>query len=292
MSFKNTPIPAAAEAAGYTHLAIADDFDDLSQFDLECSGKPGYTWYLDRPFGMPDMKETDFSFPEESVMHFEPEMCAPLIGFSSYSKRGDTGYTMQHGYLEARIRVKIPGEAYTKKTHCWPAFWTLSKNNWMGKKFEHCGEIDVVEMVAIHKGHPIYTGSLHDWKRVYNEEGKLEKTVYASNLINNCGYNDNFDYIDEEWHTYAVLWEPGHVAWYWDNKLMHSTRFNEWDKPQYFYRDDPTPLPSLSYYAAGDKNAPWNGAYHIFEDDPQIITTGCRSAWPMDIDWIRVWDKE
>lgn len=292
MSFKNVPIPAAAEAAGYTNLAIADDFDDLSQFDLECSGKPGYTWYLDRPFGMPDMKETDFTFPEESVMHFEPEMCSPLIGFSSYSKRGDTGYTMQYGYLEARIRVKAPGEAYVKKTHTWPAFWTLSKQNWMGKRFEHCGEIDVVEMVAIHKGHPIYTGSLHDWKRVYNEEGKLEKTVYASNLINNCGYNDYFTYIDDDWHTYAVLWEPGYVAWYWDNKLMHSTRFNEWDKPQYFFRDDPTPLPSLSYYAAGDKNAPWKGAYHIFENDPQVITTGCRAAWPMDIDWIRVWDKK
>ena len=71
MSFKNEPIPAAAKAAGYTHLAIADDFDDLSQFDMSGSGQPGYTWYIDRPGGKPDLKPTDFSFPEESVLHFD-----------------------------------------------------------------------------------------------------------------------------------------------------------------------------------------------------------------------------
>ena len=73
---------------------------------------------------------------------------------------------------------------------------------------------------------------------------------------------------------------------------MHSIRFNKWDKPQYFFRDDPTPLPSLEFYSRGVRNAPWNGAYHVFENDPQVITTGCRGEWPMDIDWIRVWEKE
>ena len=122
MSFKNTPIPEAAKAAGFTKLALADDFDDLSNIDFSGEGKPGYTWYADRPFKMPTMTEKDFTIIEDSVVHMEPEMCAPLIGISTYSRKGDTGYTMQYGYLEARIRVKIPGAAYQKKTHCWPAF--------------------------------------------------------------------------------------------------------------------------------------------------------------------------
>ena len=292
MSFKDTPIPAAAEAAGFTKLAFADDFDDLSNIDFSGEGKEGYLWYADRPFKMPDMKETDFSFPEESVVHMAPEMCSPLIGISSYSAKSNTGYTVQYGYLEARIRVKIPGKAYNKKTHCWPAFWTLSKKNWMNEHFDHAGEIDVIEMVAIHEGQPIYTGTLHDWHRQYDENGKRVKDQYASNLVNSTGYNDYFDYIDEEWHTYALLWEPGHVAWYWDNKLMHSTRFNEWDLPQFFYRDDPTPLPRLEHRDPKWESRVWKGAYHVFENDPQVVTLGCRGAWPMDIDWVRIWEKE
>ena len=69
MSFKNTPIPAAAAAAGYTRLAFSDDFDNLNTIDLKGEGKPGFNWYIDRPNGMPDMKPTDFSIPEESVLH-------------------------------------------------------------------------------------------------------------------------------------------------------------------------------------------------------------------------------
>ena len=293
MSFKNTPIPEAAKAAGFTKLALADDFDDLSNIDFSGEGKPGYTWYADRPFKMPTMTEKDFTIIEDSVVHREPEMCAPLIGISTYSRKGDTGYTMQYGYLEARIRVKIPGAAYQKKTHCWPAFWTLSRENFMGRRFEHCGELDVVEMVTIHGGQPIYTGTLHDWHRTgeKTEDGK-PVTRYASNLINSSGYNDYFDYLDEEWHTYAALWEPGHVAWYLDNKLMHSARYNQWDLPQYFYRDSVTPLPRLEHRDPKWAKRTWKGAHHIMENDPQVVTLGCRKAWPMDIDWVRIWEKE
>ena len=39
----------------------------------------------------------------------------------------------------------------------------------------------------------------------------------------------------DAWHTYAALWEPGHVAWYWDNKLMHSARYNGIDLPRDLY---------------------------------------------------------
>ena len=43
MSFKNVPIPEAAKDAGFTKLAFADDFDDLSNIDFSGEGKPGYT---------------------------------------------------------------------------------------------------------------------------------------------------------------------------------------------------------------------------------------------------------
>lgn len=293
MSFKNVPIPAAAEAAGFTKLALADDFDDLSNIDFSGEGKEGYLWYADRPFGMPNMKESDFTIIEDSVVHYEPEMCSPLIGLNTYSRKADRGYVMQYGYLEARIRAKIPGPSYTRKTHTWPAFWTLSREKYMDRKVEHCGELDVIEMVAIHGGQPIYTGSLHDWNFVtgeVNQKGQ-PKAVYGSNLVNNCGYNDYFHYLDEEWHTYAALWEPGHVAWYLDNKLMHAARYNEWDLPQYFFRDSPTPLPRIEERRPDLAYSTWKGCHHVMENDPQVVILGCRGAWPMDIDWVRIWEK-
>ena len=35
----------------------------------------------------------------------------------------------------------------------------------------------------------------------------------------------------------------------------------------------------------------WVGAHSVMENDPQVIIYGCRGEWPMDIDWIRVWQK-
>ena len=73
---------------------------------------------------------------------------------------------------------------------------------------------------------------------------------------------------------------------------MHSARYNEWDLPQYFYRDSVTPLPRIENYREDLKEKTWKGCHHIMENDPQVVTLGCRPAWPMDIDWIRVWEKE
>ena len=287
MSFKNTPIPAAAEAAGMTNLVLADDFDSYDTIDVSGEGKPGYLWYTDRAYGKPPLTAEDYEV-KDSVLTLKVAGPGCLAHLSSYSKAGDTGFLMHYGYAEIRMRIKMPDENYQK---AWPAFWGISKLDYMGKAWMDCGELDIIEMVPIHgKKKPIYTGTLHHHHRYRDEEGKL-KTVYGSNLVNACGYNDYFDYIDEEWHTYAALWEPGHVSWYWDNKLMHSARYNEWDRPQYFYRNDPTPLPRIEHRDPKWEKRTWKGCHHIMESDPQVMTIGARADWPAEIDWVRIWQK-
>ena len=288
MSFKNTPIPAAAEAAGMTRLAFADDFDSYDTIDVSGEGKPGYLWYVDRPYGKPDLTPEEYEI-NNSVLTLKAFHNGCLTDLVTYSKKGGTGYVMQHGYAEVRIRIKMPTE---KRRGSWPCFWGMSQRDFLGRAWSHCGELDIIEMVPIHdKTKPIYTGTLHEHHRFRDEEGKL-KTVYASNLVNSCGYNDYFDYIDEEWHTYAALWEPGHIAWYWDNKLMHSALFNEWDLPQYFYRNDPTPLPRIEHHRPELAARTWKGAHHIMESDPQVMILGAREHWPAEIDWVRIWEYE
>ncbi len=288
MSLKNTPIPAAAEAAGFTKLAFSEDFDDYSGIDTSGEGKPGYNFYIDRPYGLHTLTEDEYVVAD-SVLKLGVHRPGCLADLCTYSKKGDTGYTMQYGYAEARIRVDWPDETYAG---AWPAFWSIGKNDAMSKRWSDCGEIDVLEMVPIHgKTRPIYTGTLHHHHRDRDEEGKISGTRVGSNMVNATGYNDYFDYIDKEWHTYAVLWEPGHVAWYMDNKLMHAARYNGIDKPQFFYRDSPTPLPRIEERLPKLADRVWKGQYDIFENDPQVFFLGARNEWPMYCDWVRFWEK-
>ena len=139
----------------------------------------------------------------------------------------------------------------------------------------------------------IYTGTLHEHKRVYDEEGKEIRNarMFASNLVVSTGYQDKFTYMDDGWHTYAALWEPGYIAWYLDGKLMHSARYNATDLPQYFNRDNPNPLPRLEDSRPELANRTWVGAHHQMNEEDEILVLGCNKNWPMEVDWVRVWQK-
>ncbi len=288
---KNIPIPAAAEAAGMTKLVFADDFDSPDTIDWSGEGKEGYQWYVDRPYGLPTFTREEFEF-SDSVMRMTPEVCPSAIGLCSYSKAGRTGFTMHYGYAEARIRADLP----TGEFNGVPAFWTMEKKDMMGEDWQRCTEIDIVEL-NVPKGRPndrqIYTGTLHEHYRtgVRNEKGRYE-TKYASNWVNNCGYLDQFTYIDDNWHTYAVLWEPGYVAWFLDGKMMHSARYNDTDLPQYYHRDETTPLPRIEDTTHPElAHTTWPGAHSCNEIAEEIVILGCNKNWPMEVDWVRIWNK-
>ena len=137
----------------------------------------------------------------------------------------------------------------------------------------------------------IYTGTMHDWWRIggVDENGK-PNTIYACNSVNSCGYLDQFTYLDNEWHTYAALWTEGYIAWYLDGMLMHSVRFSEGECPTHYYRDIEDPLfwnedsdPSL-------KGRTWPGAQTIMNVDHMVLFLGAHETWPIDVDWVRVWE--
>ena len=295
MSFKNTPIPPAAQAAGMTNLVFADDFDSYDTIDLSGEGKPGYNWYTDRPYKFPTLTKEELTLAD-SVLFMKPISCSSAIGLGTFSKKGNTGFTMHYGYAEARIRAKMS----TGKYDGVPAFWGIGKRDFVADDlfaWTDCGELDILE-INIEKNDKgeddmIYTGTTHHHHRNHAERrpnGAPVQTI-CTNLVNALGYKKR-DFVDEEWHTYAALWEKGHISWYMDNKLMHSARYTADALPEYFYRDDPTPLPRLEETASWAVGRTWVGGHTVMDEEEEVIILGCNFNWPMEVDWVRIWQKE
>ena len=132
-------------------------------------------------------------------------------------------FARTYGRFEARIRIP-------RGQGMWPAFWLLGSDiesaGWPG-----CGEIDVME----NRGAEASTvhGSLHG--PGYSGGGAYTE---AFSLDGGGAFADEF-------HVFAVEWEPGVLRWYVDDRLYQTrtadtlSRKKEWvfDKPFFVILD-------------------------------------------------------
>jgi len=119
-------------------------------------------------------------------------------------------FSQAYGRFEARM--KLP-----KGQGIWPAFWTLGADiSTVG--WPTCGEIDIMEykgqnpQTQIGTAHgPGYSGGMGKSGRTSIEKGTLA----------------------DDYHVYAIEWEPGEIRWYLDDKMYHkedalSVGHNRW----------------------------------------------------------------
>ena len=276
--------PEAAKAAGMTTLVFEDDFDSLDTigFDEEAGKK----WYT---VSYGNRLTRDRVVQKESYIHIEPD----TYGLVTYSKARDEGFTATCGcYLECRMRAPMPNGEYGGI----PAFWTMGLDDFMGRPWTHVGEQDVVELFVTKnkngEDQKYFAGTLHDHYRSGEllENGCL-KTECATNTVNACGYLDQFPFTDDDWHTYGALWEQGRITWYMDGVKMHSAEYSADALPEYYYRDDPTPLPRAKEIWPDIKKREWEGAHSVMDTDEEVVFLTCRKTYSMDVDWVRVWRK-
>jgi beta-glucanase (GH16 family) len=116
-------------------------------------------------------------------------------------------FTQAYGRFEARI--KIP-----KGQGIWPAFWMLgndiSQNGW-----PKCGEIDIMENIGREPG--IVHGSLHGPSSVAH----TSDSASTVSLPPGKNYSDDF-------HIYAIQWEPGAVRFYVDSDNYATLTQAQW----------------------------------------------------------------
>ena len=104
----------------------------------------------------------------------------------------------QYGRIEARLKVP-DGQGL------WPAFWMLG-SDFNGSNWPDCGEIDIMEYIG--KEPDLIMGTAHG----PGYSGALGLTQW-----NRQTYN-----IADDFHTYAIEWEPDQIRWYYDGDLYHT----------------------------------------------------------------------
>ena len=283
-------VPLAAAAAGMERLVFADDFTNEATVDIHNERTDGFLWYVDRAYKREPLR------PEELEWHTEGSFLRIKslnpMGITSYSSTAGKGFTMQGGYVEGRIRFENP--LIDKKER--PLFYMLGKQDFVGKPWADNGLLCVMEAprIADKNGEkrPLYCGTLHHYHRSWERDKKGKPIIHrASNLVNSTGYRDWFTFIDNEWHTYGMLWEKGRIVWYMDGREMHSVRFGANELPRHYYRNNPNPVPTLEEKNLAFAKNTWLGAYTVFDSLEMVLCLGSRAEWPMDVDWVRVWQK-
>ena len=170
-----------------------------------------------------------------------------------------------YGRFEARARVP-EGQGYL------PAFWLMATDEGLYGQWPRCGEIDIMEVMGqnlrnsyhtIHYGYSAGTG---------HKENQGKNTFVDGNLA-------------DEFHTYAVEWDPGKITWFVDDNEVYST--SDW----YTGTDDDN---QVTYPAPFDQdfyiilNLAVGGSWVGYPTDDVYAGMNDQSY---EIDYVRVYQK-
>ena len=108
-------------------------------------------------------------------------------------------FEQAYGRFEARIRVPY-GQGL------WPAFWTLG-NNIQTAGWPNCGEIDIME---------------HIGREPSNVYGTIHGPGYSGANSIGAPYTLTSGRFTDDFHVFAVEWEPNQIRWYVDGQLYQT----------------------------------------------------------------------
>ena len=263
---KKIEAPQIAVEKGYTRLVFEDDFDSADTIDLYGTGKEGYKWYTTRPFRATPLKPTDVKV-ENSVLTVCNEDPIYNWGVATINPRTRVGFEFCKGVLEFRIRIPRPRandkEAGEKGV---PAIWSFPSQKIYDIALEWI-EPDWME----YWGDGYYTTTFHHAKR---------ETMHAPNYYaaaNWSGHRGPVAFTDGEWHTMTFLWEDGVIESWLDGVPAV--------KQTYF---DGQVTEPKARFTIGEYQ---DDVFKPLNTVPQALILGGSWCNPLEIDWIRVWQK-
>jgi beta-glucanase (GH16 family) len=174
------------------------------------------------------------------------------------SARLKTQGLLSQAYGRFEARIKIPaGQGM------WPAFWMLG-DNIASMGWPKCGEIDIMENIGKEPG--IIHGSLHG----PSTTGRTSDASASFSLTAGQNFADDF-------HLYAVEWEPATIRFYVDSNLYATFTQSRWPAGGTWVFDHPFFI-LLNLAVGGD----WPGSPDATTVFPQ----------QMLVDYVRVYTKQ
>ena len=110
-------------------------------------------------------------------------------------------FAQRYGRIEARIKVPF-GQGM------WSAFWMLGKN-FDAVGWPNCGEIDIMENIG--REPSTVHGTIHG------------PAYFGANGVGAAYKLENGERFADEFHLFAVEWEPNEIRWFVDN-IKYQTR--------------------------------------------------------------------
>lgn len=180
-------------------------------------------------------------------------------------------FSQTYGRMEAKMKM-AGGEGYEG---IWPAFWMLPVDTSIYGTWPLSGEIDILE--ARGREPDKADGTVHYGKAWPNNESSGGVFDFDESQ-----YNSDSDIND--YHVYAVEWEPGEIRWYVDDELYYT--YNNWysqssDNPdKYVY---PAPFDQDFYIVL---NMAVGGSF-----DGNLTPSDDKLPVDMKVDYVRVYQS-
>jgi hypothetical protein len=211
-------VPCQAASAGYTHLVFSEDFKN---FDLSPDGSGLHRWYqgLDWDKNIPPQSQIVAGHDGLVLKWLASQTKEPCeTSIQTLALDHSRARVFRHGYFEFKIKWNpVPGS--------WPALWMTSARAHIHPGSEPLGEIDIFEGRG---GDPVPTfhGTIH------HSTGSRAGVADAMN----SNSNQEVPGTDwRQWHVVGLLWRPGAVSWYLDDRLLMTAPTFDTNESEYLF---------------------------------------------------------
>ena len=241
-----TPAPDMEIPEGY-HLVWADEFDgdSLNEADWNYeTHEPGWVNHELQEY----VPSSDYAYVKDGELVIQPvkEEENGKVSYKSGRVNTQNKHDLKYGRFEAKIKVP-QGKGFL------PAFWMMPQDEDFYGQWPKCGEIDIMEVLG--DSTKVNYGTLH-----FGEPHKQSQGSYSLSTGD----------FANEYHVFAIEWEPGEIRWYCDGEQYHAT--SDWFTAVEGEEEKPYP-------------APFNQPFHV------ILNVAVGGDWPGDPDDSTVFDE-